>query len=345
MLSFFIISCEENQYDSNDFKHGNWTEYILGDGSREVTKDSADFIRKMKYDHGIPVGMGKDYYPNGSLQSEYYLISNPYKKDARPKDKYKGLILWFTQDTTNIKDWSYYDEYGNWDFKKYFITGVEEIEKDGRFDNDYLQTNFQNWIQLAILFDKYHNKADLFDADFNEITASLYSDRELKKLLTGDNPELNKLFLQYAVMQRFLASVEEHNYTNDDHEESPTAYQDQRIDNNSTQFQNQRRKCLQCDGTGKCKTCMKAFRVHYWAGVGPGWKDQNETRPGQIMCDDCDGAGVIYGRHPLGEDPEYKKCYVSSCHHGWKNCPSCNYNGNGNNLGQCSRCSGSGYSN
>lgn len=347
VTTFFITSCEENQYDSDGFKHGTWTEYIVDDGSREVLKDSAAFIRKIEYDHGHPVGMSKDYYINGSLQCEYYLISDNYKKDFRPKDKYTGLIVWFTQDTTSIKDWSYYDDYGNWDFKKYFVTGVDEIEKDERFDPDYLQLKNQNWNQMSMLFAKYKNKPDLFDTDFDEIRTSLLANRDLKKFLKSDNPELNKLFLQYAIMQRFYASVsdemvEEDDYAND---ESPTTYQEERTDNNSDQLQNQRRECYECDGTGKCKTCMKVFTVHYWAGVGPGWKNQNETRPGQVMCDDCDGSGVIYGRHQLGEDPEYKKCYVSSCRNGWKNCTSCNNNGNGNNLGQCSRCDGSGYSN
>ena len=111
----------------------------------------------------------------------------------------------------------------------------------------------------------------------------------------------------------------------------------------SAQNTQEKRKCYSCNGTGKCSKCMKAFRVHYWAGKGPGWKDENETRPGKIMCDDCHGAGVIYGRHPYGEDPEYKKCYVSACNNGWKNCPECNYNGNSNNLGQCKKCNGSGF--
>ena len=115
------------------------------------------------------------------------------------------------------------------------------------------------------------------------------------------------------------------------------------IQSNNTTQQQEKRKCYSCNGTGKCSKCMKAFRVHYWAGKGPGWKDENETRPGKIMCDDCHGAGVIYGRHPYGEDPEYKKCYVSACNNGWKNCPECNYNGNSNNLGQCQKCKGSGF--
>ena len=77
-ITFLLTSCQENQYDSNDFKDGVWTEYIIGDGSKEVIKDSAQYIRKVKYNHGTPIGMGKDYYPNGSLQCEYYLISEKY---------------------------------------------------------------------------------------------------------------------------------------------------------------------------------------------------------------------------------------------------------------------------
>jgi hypothetical protein len=112
----------------------------------------------------------------------------------------------------------------------------------------------------------------------------------------------------------------------------------------NTNNQNQK-KCYKCNGTGKCSTCMRVFRIHYWAGKGPGWRDENQTRPGQVMCEDCHGAGVIYGRHSLGEDPEYKKCYVSACNGGWKTCQECNYGGNGRNLGQCSECEGKGYIN
>jgi hypothetical protein len=112
---------------------------------------------------------------------------------------------------------------------------------------------------------------------------------------------------------------------------------------NYTPQQQEKRKCSSCKGTGKCSTCMKTFRVHYWAGKNPGWKNENETRPGKVMCNSCHGAGVIYGRHPFGEDPEYEKCHVGGCNNGWKNCPECNNSGNGNNLGQCKACKGTGF--
>ena len=149
---------------------------------------------------------------------------------------------------------------------------------------------------------------------------------------------------KFEELKKEISSNRSETYNNQD----PTSNnevvpEENNIQSNNTVQQQEKRKCYSCNGTGKCSKCMKAFRVHYWAGKGPGWKDENETRPGKIMCDDCHGAGVIYGRHPYGEDPEYKKCYVSACNNGWKNCPECNYNGNSNNLGQCKKCNGSGF--
>lgn len=112
--------------------------------------------------------------------------------------------------------------------------------------------------------------------------------------------------------------------------------------NENKREQTEMRKCSRCSGTGECSTCMKTFTTHSWEGKDRGWRDRNETRLGQVMCTTCRGAGVNYGRHPLGEDPESKECYVSSCNIGWLNCPDCNYNGNGNNIGECRYCKGTG---
>ena len=346
LFSTLLASCQENQYDSNNLKDGKWTEYIIGDGSKETQKDSAEYIRKVIYDHGTPVGMGKDYYPNGSLQCEYYLISNNYKKDFRPKDKYKGLIVWFTKDTTNVKEWNYYDDYGNLDLKKYFITGFDEISKDKRFDKKYFLSTNKDFDFTLKLFDRYKNNPNKYDEDVNKIISQIYSNPNLEKLIKND---ATGLMLTVGITIGLKNLVTENNVDYDlESRNENNDYNPNYSDPNESSTQNYDRpkeKCYYCNGTGKCSTCMKVFRVHYWAGRGPGWRDENQTRPGQVMCDDCHGSGVIYGRHPLGEDPEYKKCYVSACNNGWKTCPECNYNGNGNNLGQCQRCKGSGIRN
>jgi hypothetical protein len=100
-------------------------------------------------------------------------------------------------------------------------------------------------------------------------------------------------------------------------------------------------KCTFCNGTGKCSKCMRVFQVQFWDNNG--WKNRNETRPGQIMCNDCRGAGVIYGSKIFGQAPESKKCYVTGCNNGWQTCQECNYDGRGSKLGQCTNCKGEGY--
>ena len=116
-------------------------------------------------------------------------------------------------------------------------------------------------------------------------------------------------------------------------------------ESNRSVSENSEKKCYKCNGSGKCSTCMKSFRVHYWGGSG-GWKDANQTRPGQVMCNTCRGSGVIYGQYQVGtgREPDSKKCYVSACNGGWTYCTECNYGGNGKSLGDCKNCNGTGKS-
>ncbi len=104
------------------------------------------------------------------------------------------------------------------------------------------------------------------------------------------------------------------------------------------------RVCSHCNGSGRCSNCNRTFTVHYWESRTHEWKDRNETRPGQIMCSDCRGAGVIYGVFGNANDPESKPCYVNRCKGGWHTCGDCNPSGNGDNrIGQCWYCLGKGY--
>jgi hypothetical protein len=107
----------------------------------------------------------------------------------------------------------------------------------------------------------------------------------------------------------------------------------------------EREKCFRCDGTGNCRNCHKVFTTHYWAGKSKGWKNDNRTQLGYIMCSDCSGSGLIYGTFGINPDPSSKKCYVNGCINGWEYCSECNTNGKGKYLGKCWRCNGSGYKN
>lgn len=111
----------------------------------------------------------------------------------------------------------------------------------------------------------------------------------------------------------------------------------------SQNTQSQQQTCRECKGTGGCRECSRMFKVQYWDN---GWRNRNETRPGQIMCNTCYGAGVKYGRVSSGGgDPETEKCHVSSCKDGWLPCRECNNYGNGKNIGKCGECKGMGYRN
>ena len=112
--------------------------------------------------------------------------------------------------------------------------------------------------------------------------------------------------------------------------------------NNQNTNQQTKRQCYYCHGTGKCPTCNRTFRVHFWDENLEGWEDRNETRPGYVMCSDCHGSGRIYeATNMFTHKTDSRPCKV--CHDGWVYCQECNSNGNGTNLGVCYHCRGTGY--
>jgi RecJ-like exonuclease len=63
------------------------------------------------------------------------------------------------------------------------------------------------------------------------------------------------------------------------------------------------------------------------------------------MCNDCYGRGHKQSKRIEGGWEPGDDCYVSRCENGWVFCNECNSYGNGEFLGQCKECKGSGYSN
>jgi len=333
LLSIFIISCQEgtNQY-KNDLKNGKWVEYLRYiPGSMEVvecSKDSAQEIRNVEYENGYPKGMISSFR-NGKLFSEFYLISYPYTKtNPRPSDKYTGLYKQFDTNTY-ITSWVYYDKQGNFDLEKFVSTGYDEISKDSRFNKEYYLK------QLGIPIND-----DYYDLVFSGYRNGGKTLSELVEYVpTTDvmkwGQAFNSLIMYYNGNSSKSNSRSTTNTYNSNQNQS---------NSNVQQNQNQSRgsKCSYCNGTGRCGKCNKTFRVHLWGGY-KGWIDQNETRPGYIMCGQCSGSGKMYGIKRIGDqDPPYKQC--SACDgRGWKYCNECNNDGRGQNLGQCSRCGGTGF--
>ena len=121
-----------------------------------------------------------------------------------------------------------------------------------------------------------------------------------------------------------------------------TANNQQNYSNQQNSQQSQR-GCSYCNGTGRCKTCGRTFKVEFWDDTYH-WTSRNESRPGLVMCSTCRGSGAIYGLKSVADKrPPSKSCNVCGGS-GWKTCPDCNYSGNGKNVGQCSHCNGTGIS-
>ena len=108
-----------------------------------------------------------------------------------------------------------------------------------------------------------------------------------------------------------------------------------KISNNTSQHQ-EKRKCYSCNGTGQCLKCSKPQRVRYKQGESP--NDHNEIRQGMIVCHQCGGNLMDFG------SDKNKSCYLCKAS-GWLNCRECNSNGNGNYIGKCQRCKGTGFDN
>ena len=117
-------------------------------------------------------------------------------------------------------------------------------------------------------------------------------------------------------------------------------------DNNSSgNLQPTEQHCNYCKGTGNCSLCSKVYQVRYYDfGYNKGWKIQNETRKGYIMCSECYGSGVNY-KMDAGNWVIENKCYVGTCNSGWIPCNECNSRGYGTNIGSCKHCRGTGSRN
>lgn len=183
---------------------------------------------------------------------------------------------------------------------------------------------------------KYDDKGNWIERSFVNNGENIIENRKVFYLEDDYQP----LISQYESFKSSLLSNQSDNNDNSVYHVNSGSEQVQSNSINNTQNQSM---CSYCKGTGRCPTCNKVFRVHYWKN-GYGYKDENETRPGKVMCETCNGSGKIYGTMDLmKKEPRYKPCYISNCNGGWLNCPECNHDGNGEHLGECKHCKGTGY--
>lgn len=182
---------------------------------------------------------------------------------------------------------------------------------------------------------KYDNKGNWIERSIEGEKNRFVQSRKIYYM----GEDYRNVISEYESFKNSVMSSKSDENNNSNYQEN-IGYQ-QNTNNNNNQKEQNLTECSYCRGTGKCPSCNKVFRVHYWDGYG--YKDENETRPGKVMCETCYGSGKIYGTMDLiKKAPNYRTCYVCNGS-GWRNCPECNYGGDGQHLGECSHCNGTGY--
>jgi hypothetical protein len=196
-LFFVLCSCEQNKYVDGK-KDGNWTEYLDSSRVSEVTEDSAIFLRKIKYNEGMPEGMVSDSYLNSTKSKfEFYLISGPYLENKeRPEDKFIGVVKEFDEKNDKIINFNCFDQFGVGDPKTYFVKGFDLLKDDKRFDSLYFSSLHGKENKLQSM-QKFHNRPELFDKESARIIAQAYANPSIKKLIKEDE---NNVFLYGILM-------------------------------------------------------------------------------------------------------------------------------------------------
>ena len=339
LLLLFLSSCSliepKNQY-VDGLKHGPWVEYLNENFTREVPKDSAKYYREVEFRYGIPTGLARDYYINGQIQGEEFLISGPYTETGpRPMDKAKGLMLFFDSATSKIMSIDYRDDNNQTDFTKLFSKGYTQAFKDQRFDKEYFRKENRPEYELYL---KYETDSTKFLKRLKEAKV------QAVELGFDKNESLMSFALWLGLFNKYGIDWNDEEPAAEESYEAPSQYEEPSSENYTYEQQApQPRKCYSCNGTGKCKSCSQIFKKPYYKGDGS-YEWRNETRMGLVMCNDCFGRGHKQKHRDFGGWEPAGDCYVSGCQDGWVNCRECNSNGNGQYLGQCQRCRGTGES-
>jgi hypothetical protein len=199
-MIFVFCSCEQNQYVDGK-KDGDWIEYLDSSRESEVIIDSAIFLRKIKYNKGMPEGLVSDSYINSTKPKfEFHLMSGPYlQNEKRPADKFIGVVKEFDEKNDKIVDFKYFDQFGILDSRSYFVMGLEELKKDERFDSLYFFSIQDKGNRLQSMR-KFHNRPDLFDKEAASIIAKAYANSSIKKLINEDK---NNVFINAILFDAF----------------------------------------------------------------------------------------------------------------------------------------------
>ncbi|WP_367769423.1 DUF1036 domain-containing protein [Flavobacterium sp. WC2421] len=94
------IKIEPNNLTCYNKKQGKWKMGLDKEGNFAELKEDIRFYREISFTNDIPIGWCKDYYPDGTLKSEYKLLSFlPFK--------YDGKCSWYKKDGSLEKEIEY----------------------------------------------------------------------------------------------------------------------------------------------------------------------------------------------------------------------------------------------
>ena len=156
------IPINPNAYDSDSSKTGTWT--ILYDKDSNITDiiDSVEFYRIIKYIKGVPSGKVLNYYSNGKIKWEGYLLSdNPIIKDS--------ICIWYNEGiqeyTINYKnniphgDYVLFNTRGEECFRIKYINGNPDIHSFNISKSDTCIIDYLDFLSSRFQQYGYINKS------------------------------------------------------------------------------------------------------------------------------------------------------------------------------------------
>ncbi len=275
-------------------------------------KNNLDSTKQITvYEDGAIGGKNtKIYLPNGLLKSDENYLNN--------FDENKSLENF----TVSLREYKYND---NNDLVEEKVTDLKKNEVTQSINYNYIYDNKNNWIEKT----KISNDSKDQDVVKRKI---IYKGENYTEFIA----KYDLFILTYKSSSKEL---DRSSIKLDEESTSVPVFQSQDNENtvsNNTPQQQEKRKCYDCNGTGQCSKCSKPQRVRYKQGESP--HDHNEIRQGMIVCHQCGGNLMDFG------SDKNKSCYLCKAS-GWLNCRECNSNGNGQHIGQCQTCKGTGYRN
>jgi hypothetical protein len=257
---------------------------------------------------------------NGDLDSKYIKIYLQNKLLKSEISFYK-----FSDNTTShsLREYVYNDKN---DIIEEKLTDLQKNKIIYLNKYTYIYDEKNNWIEKSTKYIDSKNK-----------------DEVVKRRIFYKGQNYSEFIAKYDlfILKYKSSSVELDGSSSQLEDESPSVsvFQSQENENqvsNNTPQQEEKRKCYSCNGTGQCPKCSKPQRVRYKQGESP--NDHNEIRQGMIVCTQCGGNLMNWGAD------KNKSCYLCKAS-GWLYCPECNVYGNGNYIGKCQRCKGTGFDN